>query len=189
MFRRLIYRSLPSCSLQQVRSKVTFSAAHAQDGPKEYLQFLADKKKSGQFLANRDLRHIILKAKEAKDFQTAYNAVVLYQGQNFDFNEELCSHFVQLAIENQRAKLAVNFFKKPDVRLGAWLSRKPFNALLENLLEGKDYASVANLLNVVKAKGISYIVEEKTLADLAAIVEQAEDKEAVATLQEALQKK
>eukprot|EP00981_Chlorochromonas_danica_P008418 scaffold2188_cov182-Ochromonas_danica.AAC.8 len=172
MFRRLIYRSLPSCSLQQVRSKVTFSAAHAQDGPKEYLQFLADKKKSGQFLANRDLRHIILKAKEAKDFQTAYNAVVLYQ-----------------AIENQRAKLAVNFFKKPDVRLGAWLSRKPFNALLENLLEGKDYASVANLLNVVKAKGISYIVEEKTLADLAAIVEQAEDKEAVATLQEALQKK
>lgn len=45
MFRRLIHRSLPSCS-QQVRSKVTFSVAHAQDGAKEYLQFLADKKKS-----------------------------------------------------------------------------------------------------------------------------------------------
>lgn len=94
-----------------------------------------------------------------------------------------------MAIQNQRARAAVNLFKKRDVRLGAWLSRKPFNALLENLLEGKDYASVANLLNVVKAKGISYIVEEKTWTDLAAIVEQAEDKEAVATLQEALQKK
>ncbi|RYH18277.1 hypothetical protein EON65_27385 [archaeon] len=112
--------------------------------------------------------------------------VALYQRCNFDFNEEICSHMVHIAVERSKAKQLVAMFSEPEHRLGSWLSRKSLSVLADKLLETQDFESLNSLFLVVKAKFITPIVDPVLLTKLQDEVKKAEGNEKAVALGQTL---
>eukprot|EP01031_Cornospumella_fuschlensis_P045352 gene45352-55489_t len=185
MFRQLL--RVPSTATRPVLARsVNYAVAHADRAPKDYYKFLVEKTQDGKLLSKHDLRHVVLKCREAKDFQYAMKTVALYQRSNFDFNEEICSHMVYIAVEKNKAKQLVAMLGEPHHRLGNWLSRKSLSALADKLLEAQDFESLNSLFSVVKAKFIAHIVDPVLVTKLKEEVAKAEGNEKAAALGQTL---
>lgn len=80
--------------------------------------------------------------------------VQLYQRKGYDFNEEICSHFIRACVRGNNPKAAAEIIVDFPNRIGAWASATSFHHLVESFLKAEDSSLLIPAFEMVVRKGL-----------------------------------
>lgn len=67
----------------------------------------------------------------------------LYQSLGSDFNQEVCSLFIQVCVKGGKVESAAEIVSNPDQRIGSWVTQKSLHTLINGLLSTESGVTLA----------------------------------------------
>ena len=92
--------------------------------------------------------------------------VKYYQWKGSDFNEEICSTFIDLSIRAKKSHEVAALLVQSGHRMGAWMNKTSLKNILEALSAIEDDNNVELMVQIITtcvSKGLSFIVTTEAL--------------------------
>ena len=102
-----------------------------------------------------DFRNLLMKIEKPEHVKYAVLAAELYNKKGNDFSVEVNALFIRSCLKGNNTKAVIDHFKVFSNRLSAWTGIPSFNRLLESIIQENVTENVAEVVDILKKKGLS----------------------------------